>query len=76
MGLATSAWKHSFRSDDNHRVHVAVSVIFGDGVRRIVQAYTIYQKPVGVLARHQINATDPSVTLSRAVVFSLDPIVE
>ena len=39
-----------FRFDEDYRIHVAVPVIFGDGVSRIVQAYSIYQEPVGVLA--------------------------
>ncbi len=39
-----------FRFDDDYRIKMAVPVIFGDGVRRIVQPYTIYQEPVVVLA--------------------------
>lgn len=42
--------KRLFRSDDNYRIDVAVPVIFGGGVPRIVQPYTIYQELVGVLA--------------------------
>jgi len=39
-----------FRLDDDHRIEMTVTVIFGGKVGRIGQPYTIDQKPIGVFA--------------------------
>src|SRR6185295_4399045 len=65
-----------FRLDDDYRISMSVSVIFGSGVVRIEQPDTVYQEPVSVLAGRQIKSTDPSVRFFRAVVPGLDPVVE
>src|ERR1044072_6238593 len=62
--------------DDDDRIDAAVPIIFGGGVGRIVQPDTIDEELVSVFAGRYIDATDPPVTLSPAVVLSLDPIVE
>ena len=48
-----------FWLDDDYRISMSVSVIFGGGVGRIVQPYTIYQELVSVLAGRQIKCDRP-----------------
>jgi hypothetical protein len=48
--LATFKAATLFWLDDDYRISKSVSVIFGGGVGRIVQPYTIYQELVCVLA--------------------------
>src|ERR1041384_6864314 len=62
--------------DDDYRIKMSLSVIFGGGVRRIVEPYAVYQELVSILAGRQINSTHPPVNFFRAVVPGLDPVVE
>src|SRR4030095_9501593 len=70
LTLATLFWL-----DDDYRIN-PLSVVFGGGGVRIVEGHTVYQEPVRVLAWRQINSTYPPVNFFRAVVLSLDPVVE